>query len=222
MGFNRSTVELSTDWAAGNGMEMLTITGTGFGAVQGNGYVTFETGSGYYDADAAANFNYADWSNTSITVEIPQAQSNRVRVVTNDGNTLESADSRTSDTTPTRNHSAPTATPTSTNNGTAAPSTSTRPSSMNPNALKPWSDIGRFCLQDRVNSQLNSAPTSLAGTRDGQNTISFDTPDNPLSPERSGTATRCGGAASSVTSLLRRGRDRRGAQRKLRLRLRHR
>ena len=44
MGFNRSTVELSTDWAAGNGMEMLTITGTGFGAVQGNGYVTFETG----------------------------------------------------------------------------------------------------------------------------------------------------------------------------------
>ena len=91
--FNRSTVELSTDWAAGNGMEMLTITGTGFGTLQGDGYVTFETGGGYYDADAAANFNYTDWSNTSSTVEIPQAQSNRVRVITNDGNTLESADS---------------------------------------------------------------------------------------------------------------------------------
>ena len=186
MGFNRSTVELSTDWAAGNGMEMLTITGTGFGAVQGNGYVTFETGSGYYDADAAANFNYADWSNTSITVEIPQAQSNRVRVVTNDGNTLESADSLhiryNLDSEPFSPYGY---THLYNNNGDGSYLFHINEAIFNePERLEAVErTLDDFVCKTGVNFQLNSAPTSLGwDLGDGQNTISFDSPENPLSP----------------------------------------
>lgn len=186
MGFNRSNVELSTDWAAGNGMEMLTITGTGFGATQGNGYVTFETGGGYYDADAAANFNYTNWSNTSITIEVPQAQSNRVRVVTNDGTTLESADSLhiryNLDSEPFSPYGY---THLYNNDGGGGYRFHVNEAIFNvPERLDA---VGRtlddFVCKTGVNFQLDEEPTSLGwDLGDGQNTISFDTPDNPLSP----------------------------------------
>ena len=186
MGFNRSTIELSTDWAAGNGMEMLTITGTGFGASQGNGYVTFETGGGYYDADAAANFNYTDWSNTSITIEVPQAQSNRVRVVTNDGTTLESADSLhiryNLDSEPFSPYGY---THLYNNTGDGGYLFHVNEAIFNePERLEAVErTLDDFVCKTGVNFQLNDAPTSLGwDLGDGQNTISFDTPDNPLSP----------------------------------------
>jgi hypothetical protein len=186
MGINRNTVELSTDWAAGNGMEMLTITGTGFGAVQGNGYVTFETGGGYYNADAAANFNYTDWTNTSITVEVPQAQSNRVRVVTNDGTTLESADSLhiryNLDSEPFSPYGY---THLYNNNGNGGYLFHVNEAIFNePERLEAVErTLDDFVCKTGVNFQLNDGPTSLGwDLGDGQNTISFDTPDNPLSP----------------------------------------
>lgn len=186
MGFNRSTVELSTDWAAGNGMEMLTITGTGFGAAQGNGYVTFEAGGGYYDGDAAANFNYADWSNTSITIEVPQAQSNRVRVVTNDGTTLESTDSLhiryNLDSEPFSPYGY---THLYNNNGDGGYLFHVNEAISNePERLEAVErTLDDFVCKTGVNFALNDTPTSLGwDLGDGQNTISFDTPDNPLSP----------------------------------------
>ncbi|MGB1076279.1 MAG: T9SS type A sorting domain-containing protein [Flavobacteriales bacterium] len=186
MGFNRSTVELSTDWAAGNGMEMLTIIGTGFGADQGNGYVTFETGGGYYDADAAVNFNYTEWSNTSITVEVPQAQSNRVRVITHDGTTLESTDSLhiryNLDSEPFSPYGY---THLYNNNGDGSYLFYVNEVLFNePERLEAVErTLDDFVCKTGVNFQLSDAPTSLGwDLGDGQNTISFDTPDNPLSP----------------------------------------
>ena len=186
MGFDRSTIELSADWAAGNGMEQLTITGTGFGATQGNGYVTFETGGGYYDADAAANFNYTDWSNTSITIEVPQAQSNRVRVVTNDGTTLESADSLhiryNLDSEPFSPYGY---THLYNNDGDGGYHFHVNEAIFNvPERLEAVErTLDDFVCKTGVNFELDQAPTSLGwDLGDGQNTISFDTPDNPLSP----------------------------------------
>ena len=184
MGFDRSTVELSTDWAAGNGMEMLTITGTGFGATQGAGYVTFETGNGYYDADAAANFNYTDWSNTSITIEVPQAQSNRVRVVANDGTVYESADSlhiRYNLGSQPYSYYGYTH---MNNQGNGGHFFHVNEDIFNePERLDAVTrTLDDFICKTGVNFELSDAPTALGwDLGDGQNTISFDSDDNPLS-----------------------------------------
>ncbi len=186
MGFNRNMVELSMDWAAGNGMELLTITGSGFGNTQGNGYVTFETGNGYYNADDAANFNYPEWSNTSITIEVPQAQSNRVRVVTNDGNTFESNDSLhiryNLDSEPFSPYGY---THLYNNNGAGNYLFHVNESIFNvPERLEAVQrTLDDFVCKTGVNFQLNDMPTSLGwDLGDGQNTITFDTPENPLAP----------------------------------------
>lgn len=64
--------------------EVLTITGSAFGASRGNNYVSFfKEGNSYSDAVAGAGFNYLSWSNTEIKLEMPVAFSNRVKVVIN-------------------------------------------------------------------------------------------------------------------------------------------
>jgi len=93
MGLARANLTLSTDWSAGNADQFVTITGSGFGNTQGDGYVTFDSGNDYYDANAAIQFNYTEWSDNSITLEVPNAYSNRVRVMTQSGELLESTDS---------------------------------------------------------------------------------------------------------------------------------
>ena len=186
MGFSRSTLELSTNWAAGNGMEMLTVNGVGFGVDQGNGYVTFETGSGYYDASAAGEFNYTEWSDTSITVEIPQAQSNRVRVITNDGDMFESVDSLhiryNLDSEPFGFYGY---THLYDNNELGGYLFHVNEAIFNESERLEAVErtLDDFVCKTGVNFELNDTPTDLGwDLGDGQNTISFDTPDNPLSP----------------------------------------
>ena len=185
MGWERSDVGLSAEWSAGNAGQFLTLTGNGFGNQQGAGYVTFETGNGYYDAAAAANFNYTNWSNTSITIEVPAAQSNRVRVVTNDGTLLESSDSL---------HIG--------YNLGSQPGSSYGSTHLNNqingghlfhvneaifNEPERMDAVQRtlddFVCKTGVNFQLSDEATSWGwDLGDGQNTISFDSPSNPLSP----------------------------------------
>lgn len=93
MGLARANLTLSTDWSAGNADQFVTITGSGFGNAQGDGYVTFDSGNDYYDANAAVQFNYTEWTDNAITLEVPNAYSNRVRVMTQSGELLESDDS---------------------------------------------------------------------------------------------------------------------------------
>ncbi|MEN9795120.1 MAG: hypothetical protein RLZZ150_97, partial [Bacteroidota bacterium] len=62
--------------------DVITITGSGFGAQRGSSYVTFTTdGTNYHGADAAKGFAYRTWSDTEIKVEVPPSYSGRVRVV---------------------------------------------------------------------------------------------------------------------------------------------
>ena len=184
MGLQRSNLTLSTEWIGGNAMEYLTITGTGFGNSQGSGYVTFETGNGYYDASAGANFNYTQWTNTSITVEVPQAQSNRVRVVTNDGTTLESTDSlhiRYNLGNQPYSYYGYTH---MNNQGTGGHFFHVNEDLFNvPERLEAIErTLEDFVCKTGVNFQLSDTPTPLGwDLGDGQNTISFDDANNPLS-----------------------------------------
>ncbi len=66
------------------GVETLTIKGSGFGASQGNSYVSFaRDGVNYYDANTAKGFVYKSWSDTKIEVEVPETYSGKVRVYVN-------------------------------------------------------------------------------------------------------------------------------------------
>jgi len=185
MGLSRTNLSLSTDWSAGNADQFLTITGSGFGAAQGNGYVTFANGDdNYYDAAAAASFNYTEWTNNSITVEVPSAFSNRVRVMTASGDLLESTDSLRIG-----------------YNLGAQPGSHYGSTHMNNqsegghlfyvneaifNDPERMDAVERtledFVCKTGVNFRLAPEPTSLGwDLGDGQNTISFDSPSNPLS-----------------------------------------
>jgi len=62
--------------------DVITVTGSGFGAQRGSSYVTFTTdGTNYHGADAAKGFAYRAWSDSEIKVEVPPSYSGRVRVV---------------------------------------------------------------------------------------------------------------------------------------------
>ena len=88
-----SSASLSSLWANGNAHEYITITGDNFGQEQGSGYVSFDNGNGYYDANTAQTFDYSVWNENEITVKVPQAFSNRVKIITNSGNVIETTDS---------------------------------------------------------------------------------------------------------------------------------
>jgi len=61
--------------------EVLTITGTGFGASRGSSYVSFfREGNTYTDAAIGNGFNYLSWTNTEIKLEMPVAFSNKIKV----------------------------------------------------------------------------------------------------------------------------------------------
>ncbi len=185
MGLQRNTIALSLDWAAGNGMEMLTITGTGFGSEQGNGFVTFETGNGYYGANEAASFNYVIWTDSSITVEVPQAQSNLVRVVTNEGAIHESPDSLHIRYNLASEPYSPYGYTHLNNQGNGGHLFHVNEAIFNePDRLDAVTrTLSDFVCKTGVNFELSDAPTELGwDLGDGQNTISFDSNENPLSP----------------------------------------
>ena len=61
--------------------DILTITGSGFGNVQGNSYVSFfQESNTYSDATTSNQFKYLSWSNTEIKVEMPIAFSNKIKL----------------------------------------------------------------------------------------------------------------------------------------------
>ena len=191
MGWQRSEVTLNTNWSAGNANQFVTLTGVGFGEAQGSGYVTFDNGGNYYEEPSAGAFHYSEWTDNSITVEVPPAFSNRVRVVTDDGTMMETTDSL---------HIG--------YNLSTAPG-----SSYGHTYLHNESDGGHlfhvneeifnipermdavertlkdFVCKTGVNLRLAESATSSGwDLDDGQNTISYDSPENPLSP---GTAGYC-------------------------------
>ena len=185
MGLQRADIALSTDWAAGNASEFVTLMGIGFGETQGTGYVTFDNGGEYYASTTASTFNCIDWSDNSITVEVPQAFSNRVRVVTGSGEMMESNDSL---------HIG--------YNIDAAPGSAYGYTHLHNqadggytfhvnesifNASEAMDAVVRtlddFVCKTGVNFKLADSGTSLGwDLGDGQNTISYDSPENPLSP----------------------------------------
>lgn len=69
----------------GNSGQNLIIAGSGFGSTRGSGYVTFDSGSGYYASSSAQNFIYTKWKNDTIIMRMPIAVSNYVQVVTSSG-----------------------------------------------------------------------------------------------------------------------------------------
>lgn len=90
---SNSYANLNTDWANGNADEWITITGVGFGESQGNGYVTFDNGNGYYAQSIAQSFDYSIWGDEEITVKVPSAFSNKVKIRTDSGYEIETNDS---------------------------------------------------------------------------------------------------------------------------------
>lgn len=61
--------------------EILKITGTGFGNARGSSYVSFYQELGNYtDAATGNGFNYLNWNNTEIWLEMPNAFSNRIKL----------------------------------------------------------------------------------------------------------------------------------------------
>jgi hypothetical protein len=90
---SNSYANLNTDWANGNADEWITITGVGFGESQGNGYVTFDNGNGYYAQSIAQSFDYSIWGDEEITVKVPAAFSNKVKIRTDSGYEIETNDS---------------------------------------------------------------------------------------------------------------------------------
>jgi hypothetical protein len=90
---SNSNANLNTDWANGNADEWITITGDGFGDSQGNGYVTFDNGNGYYAQSIAQSFDYSTWGDEGITVKVPAAFSNKVKIRTDSGYEIETNDS---------------------------------------------------------------------------------------------------------------------------------
>ncbi|MDG2426706.1 MAG: zinc-dependent metalloprotease [Flavobacteriales bacterium] len=93
MGLARNSLQLSSQWSAGNADQFLTVSGAGFGNVQGNGYVTFDAGGAYYEESAADGFNYTTWTDSSVTVQVPKAFSNTVQLVNDAGSVMQSSDS---------------------------------------------------------------------------------------------------------------------------------
>ena len=89
---SNTNANLNTDWANGNADEWITITGEGFGDSQGNGYVTFDNGNGYYAQSIAQSFDYSIWGDEKITVKVPAAFSNKVKIKTNSGFEIETND----------------------------------------------------------------------------------------------------------------------------------
>ena len=90
---SNSNANLNTDWANGNADDWITITGDGFGDSQGNGYVTFDNGNGYYAHSIAQSFDYSTWGDEEITVKVPAAFSNKVKIRTDSGYEIETNDS---------------------------------------------------------------------------------------------------------------------------------
>jgi hypothetical protein len=61
--------------------DILTITGSGFGNVQGNSYVSFfQESNTYSDATTSNQFKYLSWSNTEIKIEMPIDFSNKIKL----------------------------------------------------------------------------------------------------------------------------------------------
>ncbi len=61
--------------------QVLTITGSGFGSTQGSGYVAFlKNYTTYHSSTEAAAFHYLSWTDSKITLEMPNAFSGKVRV----------------------------------------------------------------------------------------------------------------------------------------------
>jgi hypothetical protein len=61
--------------------EILTITGSGFGNIQGNSYVSFfQESNTYSDATTSNQLKYLSWSNTEIKLEMPVAFSNKIKL----------------------------------------------------------------------------------------------------------------------------------------------
>ena len=89
---SNSNANLNTEWANGNADEWITITGEGFGDSQGNGYVTFDNGNGYYAQSIAQSFDYSIWGDEEITVKVPAAFSNKVKISTDSGYEIETND----------------------------------------------------------------------------------------------------------------------------------
>lgn len=80
---NASITSMSPNPIIG-GMQTLTIVGSGFGASQGNSYVSFaRDGVNYFDANTAKGFLYKSWSDSKIEVEVPETYSGKVRVYVN-------------------------------------------------------------------------------------------------------------------------------------------
>ncbi len=80
---NASIASMSPNPIIG-GMQTLTIEGSGFGANQGNSYVSFaRDGVAYFDANTAKGFVYKSWSDSKIEMEVPETYSGKVRVYVN-------------------------------------------------------------------------------------------------------------------------------------------
>ncbi|MFN5218678.1 MAG: T9SS type A sorting domain-containing protein [Sphingomonadales bacterium] len=79
--FAQQISSISPKLIIGGKGEVLTITGSGFGASRGSSYVSFfREGNTYTDAATGNGFNYISWSNTEIKLEMPVAFSNKIKV----------------------------------------------------------------------------------------------------------------------------------------------
>ncbi len=62
--------------------DIITISGSGFGAIRGSSYISFFLeGEKYTNAAESATFKYVKWSDTEIKMEMPVAFSNRIKMV---------------------------------------------------------------------------------------------------------------------------------------------
>ncbi len=92
IGYAQQITSISPTEIIGGKGDVLTITGSGFGASRGSSFVSFYTEqSTYTDASTSNSFSYISWNDSEITLQMPVAFSNKVKVV-KDGNEIESAD----------------------------------------------------------------------------------------------------------------------------------
>lgn len=81
----QSITSISPEEIIGGKGDILTISGSGFGADRNSSYVSFYTEqSTYTEANISRNFKYISWNDSEIKVEVPVAFSNKVKVMVGD------------------------------------------------------------------------------------------------------------------------------------------
>lgn len=82
--FSQQITGISPNQIIGGKAEILTISGTGFGAEKGNSYVSFfREDNSYTNAEQSNKFRYISWSNNEIKLEMPVAFSNKIKMNVN-------------------------------------------------------------------------------------------------------------------------------------------